>query len=211
MTHDKAKLRASYQSFRELTWKLATSKPETLGSYALAIESKTWSLEQSYLAALRSISAVESVLGEMDPRKMSDVYRHAIMDFESYLFFFGALLDIIAKVVPFFYGKHARKIPRRYFEGQRKWFTDKCPSFDQKYSSFLKENAGIFDRLDKHRNKAIHESVSLVGFGTDNVPSLMYFGSDLREDNVKTFLSESFEALFRLLQYYVDNFGDAKK
>jgi len=83
---------------------------------------------------------------------------------DSLISYLRILADCIAFAIPFFY-RTDESIANRSFRDQRKWFLEKKPDFDEKYSDILKHYSLWFDKLAGKSPKGVRD-VMFHNFGT---------------------------------------------
>ncbi len=134
--------------------------------------------------------------------------------FEAYLNAFYSLLQVIAKVTPYFYDQK-EKIPNYSFERQSTYFL-KNESIDPEYAQYLKSNMKWFDDLVVCNRHAISHNASVfLGFGEDGIVfihmperRINYFESGKPSKKLIEHISNNWNSLFDFLNFYTKHFSN---
>jgi len=89
--------------------------------------------------------------------------------FKAYLNAFYSLLQIIGKILPYFYEENtAKHIPTANFGKQLTHFKEH-PEIDHEYVNYLKNNMGWYYELVCNRHAISHNVSAFLGFGENDV------------------------------------------
>jgi hypothetical protein len=200
-----------------------TITPKLLDS-EFSFRSKMSSLEIIYLDTLKKCRELEEVVkkenaeGKILFEETGKARNETTASFEAYLNAFYSLLQIIAKVTPYFYEEKELELLRK----KEKHFGDNFGDLintlkqnvkiDPKFSSYIKEKLGWYKTLGNNRKKITHERSAFLGFTKDFRPVFIdYAQEDKQTILLEDYLGQSFNDLFDFLDFYVNHFSQRLK
>lgn len=157
----------------------------------------------------------KNVLTGNDTRKLIDNAISApSLDIETFFAVVRSLLDDIAVLTPFFYGKESKQIPRRSLSKQRGWFI-KNTKLDPKFSKYMEENLNWFVKLKDKRDSLIHHQAEILPINSSsenpNEEAIHFyimknFSTQTEKTNLKLHISEVLINLVEFLDFYSSHF-----
>ena len=200
-----------------------TINPKLL-DYEFSFRSKMSSLEIIYLDTLKKCRELEGVVkkenaeGKILFEETGKARNETTASFEAYLNAFYSLLQIIAKVTPYFYEvkelESLRKKEKHFGDnfGELINVLKQNMTIDPKFSSYIKEKLGWYKTLGNNRNRITHERSAFLGFTKDFRPLFIdYTQGDKQTILLEDYLGQSFNNLFDFLDFYVNHFGQRLK
>lgn len=207
-----------------------TIDPKLFG-YEMAFISKMSSLETMYREALKRSKELEEVAKEEQAEgkvllngTTKALYR-AIAYFEASLNAFYSLLQVIAKVTPYFYEKEESEQLRRIGKGWGdnfgklvRFFKDNT-SIDPEFSSYVATKLKWYETLRNNRHMITHEGSAFLGFKGDGKivfidypkKKFSWFGQNKQTKELENYLNQSFNDLFDFLDFYANHFSPRLK
>lgn len=216
------------QVYQEMISLLIDSKsidPKMLG-YVMSFRSKMFSFEMMYRKTLKHIKELEEIYkresaqGKILLEETGRAWNKSVAFFEAYLNAFYSLLQIIAKITPYFYGNEKSKIfPSSKYFGRLIDYLKKHPSIDTDFSSYLKERVRWYETLRNNRHMITHEGSAFLGFGQDGKiifidypeEGFSWFQPNKSTKDLESYLTQSFADLFEFLEFYVKHFRQRAK
>ena len=169
------------QIYHEVVSLLRDSKainPKLFG-YGMSFSSKMSSLERMYLTTLKKSKKLEEVAKKEKAeekvllKETTKAWNEAVAFFEAYLNAFYSLLQIIAKVTPYFYEEEKSESLGRIGKGFGDNFGELINFFqdntniDPEFSSYITTKLGWYKILRNNRNMITHEGSAFLGFKED--------------------------------------------
>lgn len=99
-----------------------------------------------------------------DPREVPDYYYFLLLDLETFFIYLRVIMDDIAGITPYFFGKHRGKIASGSFNDLKQWFVKQGGRLDSEFSRYLKEETAWFDEMKKEREAIIHYKANNIIF-----------------------------------------------
>jgi len=202
-----------------------TINPKLFG-HGMSFGIKMSSLEIMYRNTLKKSKELEEVAKKERAeetvllKETTKAWHESIAFFEAYLNAFYSLLQIIARVTPYFYeeekSKSLRKIGKGFgdnFGKLIKFFEDNT-NIDPEFSSHLTKKLGWYKILRNNRNMITHEGSAFLGFQKDgkivfiDYPKrgFSWFEPKKSTRELEDYLGQSFNDLFDFLDFYLKHF-----
>lgn len=217
--------RQIYQEMLSLLGNLKSTDSKPFG-YRMAFQAKMKSLEIMYFATLEKSKKLEVVAKkEMAEKKAllketGKAWNETVAFFEAYLNAFYSLLQVIAKITPYFYeeekSESLRKMASRFvynFGKLMKYFKDN-PNFDPEFSSYIATKLRWYEILRNNRHTITHQESAFLGFKEDGKivfldypkKGFSWFKQKKSTRELEDYLTRSFHDLFDFLGFYVKHF-----
>ena len=221
------------QIYHEMVSLLRDSKtinPKLFG-YGMSFSSKMSSLERMYLTTLKKSKKLEEVAKKEKAeekvllKETTKAWNEAVAFFEAYLNAFYSLLQIIAKVTPYFYEEEKSESLGRIGKGFGDNFGELINFFqdntniDPEFSSYITTKLGWYKILRNNRNMITHEGSAFLGFKEDGKivfidypkKGFSWFEPKKSTRDLEDYLGQSFKDLFDFLDFYVNHFRQRLK
>lgn len=217
------------QIYREMVSLLKDSRtinPKMFG-YGISFSTKMSSLEIMYRTTLKKLKELEEVArketaeGKILLNGTTRAWNETIAFFEASLNAFYSLLQIIAKITPYFYkekkSESLRKIGKGFGDnfGKIVEFFKGNTKIDPELSSYLTKELGWYEALRNNRHMITHEGSAFLGFDKDGriifldyphpKEGFSWFGPK-KFRQLEDYLGQSFKDLFDFLEFYVNHF-----
>ena len=216
--------RRIYYDTYSLIRNLEAINPKLFG-YGMSFLIKLRSVETMYNTTLTRSKELEATYREESKgetiiaRGTTDAWYETIAYFEGYLNAFYSLLQITAKVTPFFYEKQKLKLLERKLGfadnfGNLVNFLSENSDFDPELSSYLEAKLDWYKILRNNRHMITHEGSAFLGFGEDggimfiDYPrkGFSWFKKKKSTRELENYMEQSFNSLFEFLDFYVNHF-----
>ncbi|KON30343.1 hypothetical protein AC480_01405 [miscellaneous Crenarchaeota group archaeon SMTZ1-55] len=191
----------------------------------IGFQSKILSYELMHRYTLKKSKQLEIIAREEVKQEVgvltetSRAMFETIAFFEAYLNAFYSLLQIIAKLTPFFYKTDFPEltIPDRTFGSQVNFFRKHSNSPDSEYSSYIENKLWRWYEILKNNRHAItHRAAVFVGFGKEgrivfldppkNGDKRYWIKTNKPHVNLENYLTNNFDSLFDFLDFYLTHF-----
>lgn len=226
------KYRRIYQEMISLLNDSRTVDPKIFG-YRMSFSIKMFSLEMMYRATLKKSKELEDVAkkekaeGNVLLKETGKAWNKSIAFFEAYLNAFYSLLQIIAKITPYFYGKEKSKVLGETTKGfgdnfgQLINYLKNKSNIDPEFSSYLREKLEWYETLRNNRHMITHEGSAFLGFAQDGKilfidyphpkKGFSWFEPKKSTKGLQNYLNQSFNDLFEFLDFCVKHFRQRLK
>jgi hypothetical protein len=216
------------QVYQEMISLLTDSKSidPKMFDYGMCFRSKMFSFEMMYRKTLKYIKELEEIYkkenaqGKILLEETGRAWNKSVAFFEAYLNAFYSLLQIIAKITPYFYGNEKSKIfPSSTYFGRLIDYLKKHPNIDTDFSSYLNQRVRWYETLRNNRHMITHEGSAFLGFGQDGKivfvdypkKGFSWFQPNKSTKDLESYLTQSFADLFDFLDFYVKHFRQRVK
>jgi len=146
---------------------------------------------------------------DIDPLDQNTViFYKFLIDLESYFYLLTSVLDILAKITPYFYPSLGKKKTGYHnFTNELRYFKEQ--NSKNEYAEYLENNMHWYEEVKKHRNELTH-SGALIMFPSSN--NKWYFGTyrenkSIPNQEVKNFITDSYTNYIKFLIFYNKFFG----
>lgn len=220
------RLRTIFQTMQARIERLESSNPEIF-DIGMSFSSKFQSLEIMYRESLKKTKNLEiaqkkeSAEVKILMAETTKARGEAIAFFEAFLNAFYSLLQIIAKIIPYFYEGEVQetlKNQSKYFGTLRSYLKDN-PEIDSDLSTYFKDKTGWYETLVNNRHMITHKGTAFLGFEKNGRIVFIDYPRNgfhwlLPQKETKLlekYLTESFCDLFNFLEFLANHYNRDSK